>query len=123
MTLSFETFCARSLSLANLDGALSDRWCAVAALLSCIPVIFLPSPPNPAHAPVDDKPDKGEEAEGAGDEAKETPSHVMPMLWMTVWIYGMNEVIRLIGAEGLNRRGPVGSCRLFLGPGFRLAAR
>ena len=28
-----------------------------------------------------------------------------------------------IGAEGLNRRPPAGSCRLFLGPGFRLAAR
>ena len=92
MTLSFESFCARSLSLANLDGALSDRWCAVAALLSCIPVIFLPSPPNPAHAPVDDKPDKGEEAEGNEAEGKKAPSHVMPMLWMTVWIYGMNEV-------------------------------
>ena len=34
-----------------------------------------------------------------------------------------NQVIRHIGAEGLDRRGPVGSCRLFLGPGFRLAAR
>jgi len=33
------------------------------------------------------------------------------------------QVIRAIGAEGLDRRGPVGSCRLFLGPGFRLAAR
>ena len=31
-------------------------------------------------------------------------------------------MIRAIGAEGLNRRGAVGSCRLFLGPGFRLAA-
>ena len=34
----------------------------------------------------------------------------------------MNKVIRLIGAEGLDRRGPAGSCRLFLGPGFRLGA-
>ena len=33
------------------------------------------------------------------------------------------QVIRHIGAEGLDRRGPAGSCRLFLGPGFRLAAR
>ena len=33
------------------------------------------------------------------------------------------QLIRPIGAEGLNRRGPAGSCRLFLGPGFRLAAR
>ena len=33
------------------------------------------------------------------------------------------QVIRHIGAEGLDRRGPVGSCRLFLGPGFRLGAR
>eukprot|EP01045_Picozoa_sp_COSAG04_P003363 COSAG04_NODE_136_length_23756_cov_16.820645_10_plen_510_part_00 len=33
------------------------------------------------------------------------------------------QVIRHIGAEGLNRRPPVGSCRLLLGPGFRLAAR
>eukprot|EP01045_Picozoa_sp_COSAG04_P014839 COSAG04_NODE_1132_length_8130_cov_3.223882_9_plen_161_part_00 len=33
------------------------------------------------------------------------------------------QVISPIGAEGLDRRGPVGSCRLFLGPGFRLAAR
>ena len=32
-------------------------------------------------------------------------------------------MICLIGAEGLDRRGPVGSCGLFLGPGFRLAAR
>ena len=32
------------------------------------------------------------------------------------------QVIRLIGAEGLSRRPPVGACRLFLGPGFRLAA-
>ena len=33
------------------------------------------------------------------------------------------QLIRHIGAEGLNRRGPAGSCRLFLGPGFRLGAR
>ena len=33
------------------------------------------------------------------------------------------QVIRPIGAEGLDRRGPAGSCRLFLGPGFRLEAR
>ena len=33
------------------------------------------------------------------------------------------QLIRAIGAEGLNRRGPAGSCRLFLGPGFRLGAR
>ena len=33
------------------------------------------------------------------------------------------QVIPPIGAEGLNRRTPAGSCRLFLGPGFRLAAR
>ena len=33
------------------------------------------------------------------------------------------QVIRPIGAEGLDRRGPVGSWRLFLGPGFRLGAR
>ena len=33
------------------------------------------------------------------------------------------QVIRHIGAEGLNRRPPAGCCRLFLGPGFRLAAR
>ena len=32
------------------------------------------------------------------------------------------QVIRAIGAEGLNRRGPAGSCRPFLGPGFRLGA-
>ena len=32
-------------------------------------------------------------------------------------------MIRPIGAEGLDRRGPAGSCRLFLGPGFRLGAR
>ena len=32
------------------------------------------------------------------------------------------QVIRHIGAEGLDRRGPAGSCRLFLGPGFRLGA-
>ena len=35
----------------------------------------------------------------------------------------VRQVIRAIGAEGLDRRGPAGSCRLFLGPGFRLAAR
>ena len=34
-----------------------------------------------------------------------------------------SQVIRHIGAEGLDRRGPAGSCRLFLGPGFRLGAR
>ena len=34
----------------------------------------------------------------------------------------MIQVIRPIGAEGLDRRGPAGSCRLFLGPGFRLGA-
>ena len=33
------------------------------------------------------------------------------------------QLIRPIGAEGLNRRPPAGSCRLFLGPGYRLAAR
>ena len=33
------------------------------------------------------------------------------------------QVIPPIGAEGLNRRPPVGGCRLFLGPGFGLAAR
>eukprot|EP01045_Picozoa_sp_COSAG04_P036389 COSAG04_NODE_8833_length_926_cov_1.308343_1_plen_101_part_10 len=33
------------------------------------------------------------------------------------------QVIPPIGAEGLNRRPPAGSCRLFLGPGFRLGAR
>ena len=34
------------------------------------------------------------------------------------------QVIRHIGAEVLDRRGPAGSCRLFLGPpaGFRLGA-
>eukprot|EP01045_Picozoa_sp_COSAG04_P022115 COSAG04_NODE_2456_length_4092_cov_3.629101_2_plen_306_part_00 len=32
------------------------------------------------------------------------------------------QVIPPIGAEGLSRRPPAGSCRLFLGPGFRLAA-
>ena len=34
-----------------------------------------------------------------------------------------SQVIPPIGAEGLDRRGPAGSCRLFLGPGFRLGAR
>ena len=34
-----------------------------------------------------------------------------------------HQVICLIGAEGLDRRGPPGACRLFLGPGFRLGAR
>ena len=33
------------------------------------------------------------------------------------------QVIPPIGAEGLSRRPPAGSCRLFLGPGFRLPAR
>ena len=33
------------------------------------------------------------------------------------------QLIRPIGAEGLDRRGPAGSCRLFLGPGVRLGAR
>ena len=33
------------------------------------------------------------------------------------------QVIHAIGAEGLDRRGPAGSCRLFLGHGFRLGAR
>ena len=35
----------------------------------------------------------------------------------------IGKVIRLIGAEVLNRRPPAGPCRLFLGPGFRLGAR
>ena len=35
---------------------------------------------------------------------------------------GQCQVIRLIGAEGLDRRGPAGSCRRFLGPEVRLAA-
>ena len=35
----------------------------------------------------------------------------------------IEQVIPPIGAEGLDRRGPVGSCRLFLGPGVRLGAR
>ena len=34
-----------------------------------------------------------------------------------------HKVIPPIGAEGLDRRGPAGSCRLFLGTGFRLGAR
>ena len=34
-----------------------------------------------------------------------------------------SQVIPPIGAEGLGRRPPVGACRLFLGPGFRLGAR
>ncbi len=33
------------------------------------------------------------------------------------------QVIPPIGAEGLSRRPPAGACLLFLGPGFRLAAR
>ena len=33
------------------------------------------------------------------------------------------KVIRPIGAQGLDRRGPAGSCRLFLGTGIRLGAR
>ena len=33
------------------------------------------------------------------------------------------EVIPPIGAEGLDRSGPAGSRRLFLGPGFQLGAR
>ena len=38
---------------------------------------------------------------------------------------GVEKVIPpiLVGAEGLNRRPPAGSCRLFLGPGFPLGAR
>ena len=35
----------------------------------------------------------------------------------------LEQVIRPIGAEVLNRRPPAGPCRLFLGPGFRLGAR
>ena len=35
----------------------------------------------------------------------------------------LDQLIRPIGAEGLDRRGPAGSCRLFLGPGLRLGAR
>ena len=37
--------------------------------------------------------------------------------------HGGIQVIPPIGAEGLDRRPPAGACRLFLGPGFRLAAR
>jgi len=36
---------------------------------------------------------------------------------------GEHQVIHPIGAEGLDRRGPAGPCRLFLGPGLRLGAR
>ena len=40
-----------------------------------------------------------------------------------VWFaYTGLQVILPIGAEGLDRRGSAGSCRLFLGPGFRLGA-
>ena len=47
---------------------------------------------------------------------------VVPQTYGMVGAGGF-QVIRpiLVGAEGLNRRGPAGS-RLFLGPGFRLAA-
>ena len=38
-------------------------------------------------------------------------------------IVTMSKVIPPIGAEALSRRPPAGCCRLFLGPGFRLAAR
>ena len=38
-------------------------------------------------------------------------------------VLALPQVIPPIGAEGLDRRGPPGSCRLFLGPGFRLGAR
>ena len=39
------------------------------------------------------------------------------------YIIGGSQVIPPIGAEGLDRRPPAGSFRLFLGPGFRLGAR
>ena len=35
----------------------------------------------------------------------------------------LKQVIPPVGAEGLKRRPPAGSCRLLLGPGFQLAAR
>ena len=57
---------------------------------------------------------------GEGDVAKEVEG------WARLDEAGMKretQVIRHIGAEGLDRRGPVGSCRLFLGPGFRLGDR
>ena len=40
-----------------------------------------------------------------------------------VAIFPAHQVIRHIGAQGLDRKGPAGSCRPFLGPGFRLGAR
>ena len=43
--------------------------------------------------------------------------------WQRSSVFSHRQVIPPIGAEGLDRRGPAGSCRLFLGPGFRLAAR
>ena len=42
---------------------------------------------------------------------------------MRRWVSAPRQLIRPIGAEGLNRRPPAGACRLFRGPGFRLAAR
>ena len=52
-------------------------------------------------------------ADATTDIAKKTADATMDVA---------NKVIPPIGAEGLDRRGPPGSCRLFLGPGFRLAA-
>ena len=49
----------------------------------------------------------------AASQLKESPGQL-----------AIRQVIPGIGAEGLSRRGPpAGPCRLFLGPGFRLAAR
>jgi len=43
--------------------------------------------------------------------------------YITILPPSYTQVIRLIGAEGPDRRPPVGACRLFLGPGFRLGPR
>ena len=55
------------------------------------------------------------EAEGKG--------HSLNGLYQDQELDPTRQVIRHIGAQGLDRRRPAGSCRLFVGPGFRLGAR
>ena len=48
---------------------------------------------------------------------------IRAVISLVIECHHWRQVIPPIGAEGLNRRPPAGSCRLFLGPGFRLGAR
>ena len=56
------------------------------------------------------------------DDRYVAAASVEALKWLTL-VNTTAQLIRPIGAEGLNRRPPTGACRLFRVPGFRLAAR